>query len=170
LDIAVEHAIFSGMNVCFRPLVALGLCLLGASLHAASLAVGDAAPAFSVKDQHGAEFVFTNGVRFLLVATEMASGKSANLKLAEQGAGFLEKHQAVYLMDIHSMPGVARMFALPKLRRYPQRILLVEKAETLSTIPARPARVTVLALTPAGRVRNISYWDPVREPVADYLQ
>jgi hypothetical protein len=25
--------------------------------------------------------------------------------------------------------------------------------------------VTVLALTSAGRIRKISYWDPVREPV-----
>ena len=69
-------------------------------------------PALAVNDQHGKEFVFTNSVRFLVVATEKACGTAASHKLAEQGAGFLEKHQAVYVMDIHTMPSVARVFAL----------------------------------------------------------
>src|ERR1035438_1594197 len=116
------------MNLNFRWLVVLGFCLLWVSARATELVVGDAVPAFSAKDQHGKEFVFTNGTQFLLVATERACGTSANHKLAEQGAGFLEKHQAVYVMDIHAMPFVARLFALPKMRKYPQRIVLVETA------------------------------------------
>ena len=53
-------------------------------------------PVFAAKDQHGKEFVFTNSVRFLLVATERAVGTSVNHKLAEQSAGFLERQQAVF--------------------------------------------------------------------------
>jgi hypothetical protein len=159
-----------GINMNFRRLVFLGFCLVWISARAAQLAVGDAVPTFSAKDQHGKEFNLTNGVKFLLVATEMACAKSANQKLAEQGAGFLEKHQAAYVLDIHSMPSIARVFALPKMRKYPQRIVLVETAETLAAFPVQPGRVTVLALTSAGRVRKISYWDPAREPVAGCLQ
>ena len=103
------------MKLNFRWLLVLGFCLLWVSARAAPLAVGDAVPSFSAKDQHGKEFVFTNGVHFLLVATERACGTSANHKLADQGAGFLEEHQAIYVMDIHTMPGVARLFALPKM-------------------------------------------------------
>lgn len=158
------------MNLNFRWLVVLGFCLLEISARAAQLTVGDAVPTFSAKDQHGMKFVFTNGTQFLLVATERACGTSANHKLAEQGAGFLEKHQAVYVMDIHTMPGVARLFALPKMRKYPQRIVLVETAGTLAWVPAQPGRVTVLALTPAGRIRKISYGIPDSEPVAGCLQ
>ena len=153
-----------------RRLFILGLCLAAISAHAAQLAVGDAVPAFSLKDQHGKEFNFTIGVQFLLVVTDMGSAKSANKKLAEQGAGFLEKNHAAYLMDIHSMPGIARVFALPKMRKYPQRIVLVEDAKTLAAFPSKPERVTVLALTPDGRIRKISYWDPAGEPVAGYLR
>jgi hypothetical protein len=153
----------------FRRLIVLGFCLVGMTAHAAQLAVGDAVPALSLKDQHGKEFDFTNGVRFLLVVKEMGAAKAANQKLAEQGAGYLEKNGAAYLMDIHSMPGIARVFALPKMRKYPQRIVLVEDATTLSAFPARPERVTVLALTPEGKIRKISYWDPAQEPVAGYL-
>ena len=132
--------------------------------------VGDAVPAFSAKDQFGTNFVFTNGVQFLLVATEMASAKSANSKLADQGTGFLEKHQAVYLMDVHTMPSIARFFAFPKLRKYPHRIVLVDAAATLANFPTQPGRVTVLELAPEGRIRKIGYWNPDVEPVAKYLK
>ena len=159
-----------GMNMTFRSLLVLGFCLLGLSACATELVVGDAVPVFSAKDQHGKEFVFTNGTQFLLVAMERACGTSANHKLADGGAGFLEKHQAVYVIDIHTMPGVARFFALPKMRKYQQRFVLVETPETLAWVPAQPGRVTVLALTSVGRIQKISYWNPDSEPVAGYLQ
>jgi hypothetical protein len=158
------------MKQQFRWLIVLGFLLLWLSASAAPLAVGDAVPAFSAKDQFGTDFNSTNGTRFLLVATEMAPARLANQKLAGQGAGYLEKYQAAYLMDIHTMPGIARFFALPKMRKYPQRIVLVDSAETLAAFPTQPGRVTVLALTPAEHIRKISYWDPASEPVAGYLQ
>jgi hypothetical protein len=153
------------MKINFCRLCILAFCLPWFSALAAPLAVGDAVPVFSAPDQHGKEFIFTNGVQYLLVATEMACGKAANQKLAAQRAGYLETNAAAYLLDIHLMPAVARVFALPKMRKYPQRIVLVESAETLAALPTQPGRVTVLALTSAGRIRKISYWDPVREPV-----
>ena len=153
----------------FRRLFALGFFLLCLYAHAAQLAVGDAVPAIVANDQHGTAFQFTNGVRFLLIVKEMACSKSANQQLAAEGAGFLEKKQADFLMDIHTMPGFARVFALPKLRKYPHRIVLVDTADALAVFPAQPGRVTVLELTPARRVQKISFWDPDREPVAGVL-
>jgi hypothetical protein len=158
------------MKLIVRWLLVLGFCLQSLSACAAPMAVGDAVPAFVAKDQHGKEFVFTNNVRFLLVATEREPGTSANNKIAAPGAGFLEKYQAVYVMDIHTMPGVAKLFALPKMRKYPQRIVLVETAGVLAWVPTQPGRVTVLALTPAGRIEKISYWNPDSEPVVGYVQ
>jgi len=159
------------MILRFRRWIVLVSFLLGLSARTAPLAVGDAVPAFAAPDQHGREFHFssTNRLQFLLVATEMACGKAANLKLAEQGADFLETNHAAYLMDIHTMPAVARLFALPKLRKYPQRIVLMESSATLALFPGQPGRVTVLALTAEGRIRKISYWNPVAEPVARCL-
>ena len=158
------------MKKQFQRLLALGIFLLCLSVRAAPLAVGDAVPAIVANDQHGVAFQFTNGIRFLLVVTEMAASKSANQKLAAAGAGFLEQHHAACLMDIHTMPAIARVFALPKLRKHPHRIVLVDAADALAAFPAQPHRVTVLALTPAGRVGKISYWDPAGEPVAEFLK
>jgi hypothetical protein len=153
----------------------LWLCALGlgwpcVSIRAATLAVGDAVPAIVAADQHGTAFKFTNGLRFLLVVTEMACAKTANQRLAAAGSGFLEKHQAAYLMDIHTMPAIGRFFALPKMKKYPQRIVLVEDAATLASFPTQPERVTVLAISPAGRVQKISFWDPAREAIAGFLE
>lgn len=146
------------------------MCLFCRTVPGAPLQVGDAVPAFAAKDQHGAAYSFTNGAAFLLVATERRSAKSANQKLAGEGAGFLAKHHAAYLMDIHAMPAVARYFAFPKLRKYPQRIVLVDNAETLSRVPVQPGRVTILKLTPDGRIAKISFWQPASEPVVDVLK
>ena len=154
----------------FRWLVVLAFCLLGISAHPAELAVGEAVPVISAKDQRGSEFILTTNIQFLLVATEMACATTANHKLAEQGTGFLEKYHAAYVMDIHTMPAVGRMFAFPKMRKYPQRIVLVDSPDTLAAFPVQSGRVTVLALTTTGRIQKISYWNPAQEPVEGCFQ
>ena len=148
----------------------LFVLLLWFPAHAAPLAVGDAVTPLVAQDQFGKDFILTTNIQFLLVATEMNSAKAANHKLAEQGAGFLEKHQAAYLMDVHTMPSIARWFAFPKMRKYPQRIVLVDSAETLATVPVQTNCVTVLAITAAGRIRKVSYWNPAGEPVEGFLR
>ena len=153
------------MKCLIRSWLALGICLFSLPGRAAPLAVGDAVPEISAKDQYGTHYAFTNGTAFLLIATEMESAKAANQKLAGEGEGFLEKQHAAYLMDIHTMPGIARFFALPKLRKYPQRIVLVEKAGSLDWVPLKPGHVTVLKLSPDGRIQQIRYWDSACEPV-----
>ena len=68
-------------------------------------------------------------------------------------------------MDIHTKPAIARAFALPKMRKYPHRIVLVETAGTLVWVSVQSDRMTVLALTSAGRIQRVSYWNPDSEPV-----
>jgi len=158
------------MKMKFHRLAILIFCLPWMPAPAAPLAVGDALPALVAKDQFGKDFTLNTNIQFLLVVTEMACAKAANKKLAEQGAGFLELHHAACLMDIHAMPAVARFFALPKMRKYPHRIGLVDSAGTLAGFPVQPGRVTVLALTPTGHIQAISYWNPASEPVAGCFQ
>lgn len=143
------------------------ICL---NAHSAQLSVGDALPVITAKDQRGTNFVSTNDLRYLLVVVEMGCAKAANLKLAAKGAGYLETHHAAYLMDIHTMPEIARFFAFPKLRKYPMPIVLIDAAVTLRDFPVQPGRITVLALTPAGRIAKITYWNPASEPVDGCFQ
>lgn len=158
------------VNVCYRFLLAVGLGCLCPSAWSAPLVAGDGVPAFTAKDQFRQEFNSTNQLRFLLVATEMAVAKTANHRLAAMGPGFLEKNGAAYLLDIHTMPGVARFFAFPKLRKYPQHIVLVDSASSLARFPTRPGQITVLALNPKGIIQAITYWDPVHNPAGGIFQ
>ena len=140
----------------------LGAALAG-SVHASELAVGDPVPAFSAKDQVGKEFQSRSGLRFLLLGFEMSASKAANGRLAGLGAGWLEQQHAAYVLDIHTMPAVARFFALPKMRKYPQRIVLGEDEKLLAAFPRKPDRITVLVLTPEGRIQEIRYWNPAAD-------
>ncbi len=136
---------------------------------AATLAVGDALPEIKAQDQFGTNFILTTNVQFLLVAMDMDSSKVANQKLATLGADFLKNHRAVYLMDVHTMPSVARFFTFPKLRRYPHPIVLVDSETTLANMPVQSNRVSVLKIS-AGRIEKISYWNPASEDVAGFLR
>ncbi len=136
---------------------------LTTSAWAGELAVGDTVPVFSAKDQFGKAFQFEAGLRFLLLGFDLSTGKQANHRLAELGAGGLEKHGAAYVLDIHTMPAVAKFFALPKMQKYPHRIVLAETASLLAAFPHQPEKITVLALTPAGKIREFRYWNPAAE-------
>ena len=101
---------------------------------------------------------------------DMDSAKAANQKLAAEGTGFLEKHNAVYLMDVHTMPAVGQFFALRKMRKYPQRIILIETANSMNWVPVKTNHITVLKLTKEGKVQKISYWQPATEAAGDVFK
>ena len=148
---------------------ALSFAAIVLSLQAGELAVGDAVPAFTAPDQFGKEFKLAPGLGYLLLGFDMSASKAANLKLAELGSGWLEKHSAAYVLDIHTMPGIARIFALPKLRKYPHRIVLAETESLLAPFPRQPEKITLLVLTPAGRIKEIRYWDPTKEALGTLM-
>ena len=143
-----------------RLITALCLFYFSANALAGSLTVGEAVPSFAAKDQFGKEFKFTPGLHFLLVGFDMNAGKLANHKFADLGPGWLEQRGAAYVLDIHTMPAVARLFALPKMRKYPQRVVLAETATLLAPFPRQPEKITILELAPDGVIRAIRFWDP----------
>lgn len=143
---------------------------LAITVNARELAVGDAVPAFSVKDQFGKEFTFAPGPKYLLLGFDMSASKAANRKLAKLGEGGLDRCGAIYAMDIHSMPGIARVFALPKMQKYPFRVILASTADVLAPFPHQPEKITVLALTPEGKIREVRYWDSANEASTKALE
>ena len=158
------------MNQFIRLTLLIGLFAICSAAAAELLKEGGVIPEIVAKDQHGTAYTFTNGTAYLLIALDMDSAKAANQKLAAEGSGFLEKHNAAYLMDIHPMPGIAKFFALPKMRKYPQRIILIETANTMNWVPTKANHVTVLKLTPDGKIETISYWKPASEAATDLFK
>lgn len=149
--------------------IALALAII-LPAQAEPLEVGGKIPKLSAQDQHGVAYTFTNGTACLLIAMDMDSAKAANQKLAAEGSGFLEKHNAAYLMDVHTMPAVGQFFALRKMRKYPQRIILIETKDTMNWVPVKANHVTVLKLTKEGKVEKISYWQPATEAATNLFK
>ncbi|HEY0946428.1 MAG TPA: hypothetical protein VGD81_14220 [Opitutaceae bacterium] len=144
--------------------VFLASLLFAASLHAASpYQAGDTFEAFTTKDQHDRPYTFAPGVRHVIVSFVMGTGRDANAFFAKQPADYLDRHQAIFVSNIHGMPGIGRRFALPKMKKYPHRILLADEEHFLDRYPAQERKLTVLDLDADGKVASVRFLDPEKE-------
>lgn len=140
------------------------------SVNADPYATGSKVEAFNAKTQHDKEFTFKPAeIRFLLVTHDMETGKKANAVLTTVGPENLSGKKVVYLANIHGMPGVGRMFALPKMRKYSHTIILGDDAALIAKFPEQKNKVTVMTLS-GGKVISVKYWDPGAEAVDDFLK
>ncbi|HVJ45074.1 MAG TPA: hypothetical protein VM511_01735 [Luteolibacter sp.] len=150
--------------------------VIGATICAAAMTFagpyekGDAVSSFKAEDQHGKAFTFESGnTRYLLVSHDMETGKKANAALSNLGKDHLDDKKAVYVANIVGMPGIGRMFAIPKMKKYSHRIILGDDEALIAKFPQQAGKVTVLKLS-GGKVAGISYWIPGTESVDDYLK
>lgn len=136
--------------------------LSAADAPAETYAVGDAFTAFSVKDQHekDARVSPALGTRHLVVSFSMGTGKAANRFFEKKGAAWLDDNQAVFLANIYGMPGIGRMFALPKMQKYPHRILLGDDEHLLDRFPEQKGKLTVFDFNADGTISGIRFLDP----------
>jgi hypothetical protein len=127
--------------------------------------VGDKFVAFDALDQHEKSVKVSPqaGVRHLIVSFTMSSGKSANKVFGDKGAAYLEKHHAIFLANIYGMPGIGRMFALPKMKRYPHRIVLGDDEHLLDRFPTEDKMLTMLSFDAQGAITTIRFLDPKQD-------
>jgi hypothetical protein len=88
------------------------------------------------------------------------AGKAANRYFSEQGAAYLPAEEAVFIANIYGMPGIGRLFAMPKMRKYPHRIMIADEEGLLDFLPQENGVVTVFELNEIGGIESIIYWDP----------
>ncbi len=142
-----------------RRLVFLALATFSAAcVQAADLyKTGDVLTPFTVKDQHEQTFTFTPGPRTVIVSFAMGTGKDANRWLAKQPADFLAKNQTLFIANIYGMPAIGRFFALPKMKKYPHRILLADDEHLLERFPTQADKLTVIRLDPTAKITAIEF-------------
>jgi hypothetical protein len=152
-------------------IVSLAASILGTALSlAAPYEAGQSIESFKAKDQHEKDFTLKpSETRFLLISHDMETGKKANAALTALGKDFLPNKKAIYVANIHGMPGVGRMFALPKMKKYQHRIILGDDAALIARFPQQAGKITVLALQ-SGKVKSIKYWTPGAEKIDDFLK
>ena len=147
----------------FLATLATLLGLAASAFAAEPYKVGDTFAAFTTKDQHDKEFTYAGGARLVLVAFEMGPGKAANAFFDKQPASFLDEHHAVFIANIYGMPGIGRAFALPKMRKYPHRILLADAEGFLARYPSQEDQLTVLSLDDKGVVTAVRFVNPKKD-------
>ena len=114
-------------------------------------------PALSLKDQHDKPVAIPADTRWLLFSTEKPVSDMVASVLSTEPAGAMARMHLVYVVDLSAMPGmVKRMFALPKLRKLPFAVGLVQKPEITAHLPRKPGEVTLITLE-QGRVQAIGY-------------
>ena len=121
------------------------LLLLAAPAGAEPLAVGDRLEPFSLEDQHGAEHRIDASVSVILLSRDMKGGDVLERALEGTTAEMLSERKAVYVADISGMPRlVARLFALPSMRKRPYPMLLDRDGSRTRHLPSVEARATLI--------------------------
>lgn len=156
------------INKCAAVLLLSLFSIVAAS--AEPYAHGEKMTSFKAKDQYDVEYEFKpTNMKYLLISHDMETGKKANTVLTTLGKNYLSNHKAAYLANIHGMPGIGRMFAIPKMKKYAHRIVLGDDADLIAKFPEESGKVTVIALS-EGKVKSISYWSPGETALEDLLK
>lgn len=157
-------------SISNRLIVLATLATTVSSAFSAPYQKGDQVSGFQSETQHEQAYVLKPAsVRYLLVSHDMDTGKKANAVLTTVGPDKLTAKKVVYVANIHGMPGIGRMFAMPKMRKYSHTIVLGDDAELIARFPEESGKVTVLTLE-AGKVVAVSYWAPGVDALDDFIK
>ena len=108
---------------------------------------GDRIAVFTLEDQHGEAHTLDGGVALLLFNRDMDGGKLIKQALEIAPAGSLSSRRALYVSDISRMPKlVAKMFALPSMRKRPYAMLLDRDGTTTARLPSAEGQATLILL------------------------
>jgi hypothetical protein len=127
--------------------LAVSIALSAFQAGAEPYAVGDRIAAFTLEDQHGEAHTLSQDVTLLLFSRDMDGGDLIKAALSDAPAGFLTSRNALYLADISRMPKlIAKLFALPSMRKRPYAMLLDRDGATTARLPSAEGRATLIYL------------------------
>ncbi|MEE8311005.1 MAG: hypothetical protein V3R77_02025 [Candidatus Binatia bacterium] len=106
---------------------------------------GDRLERIVLEDQHGVERAVDDSLDVIVFTRDMDAGDIVKAALADTTAEQLDARHVVYVTDISAMPAmVARLLALPKMRKRPYPMLLDRDGDATARFPARAGLVTIL--------------------------
>ncbi len=130
--------------------------LLLVATFANALNIGDATPTFDIKDQFEKTHKIAADAKTILVAADKGTSEILRDYLLAKDKNFLTANKAYYVADISGMPSlIAKFFALPKMKKYPFSILLVDENQTKS-FTKKEGNITIYSVE-NGKVKDIKY-------------
>lgn len=128
------------------------------------LNVGQNFPIFTLNDQFDKEVALTSNTSWVLFSKE----KDVNAMVH----GVLQSHKdfvsqgGLYVVNISAMPSlVTKLFAMPKMRKYPYSMALDTEGTTTNTWPVQTGAATLFKLK-GGRIEEIVYIKTAEELTA----
>jgi len=137
----------------------LWISLLFGSVVFAGFKVGDKLPDITLQDQFGETMKVAVNDRLLILSFEKEVAiKTANL-LKTKSKGYLQVHHIKYISDISKMPSfITSMFALPKMKKYPFPVMLIEN-DSGKSFAKKEGKVTLYRLKKL-KITDIQFVDP----------
>jgi len=133
---------------------------------AAPYAVGDRLTGFTLENQHDEAGRVDASTKVVLFSRDMDGGKLIKEALEDVPQEELDDRGAVYVSDISGMPRlVARLFAVPSMRKRPYAMLLDREGEVTARLPDVEGEATLIFLSDLeiDRVEHASNSDAVRD-------
>lgn len=116
-------------------------------------------PALTLADQHDVESTVGAETRIVVFARDMDAADIVEEALADNGAALLADADAVFVSDIHRMPGIiTRLFALPSMRKRPYRMLLDREGTATADLPSQEEKVSLIRLDEL-EIKSVDYID-----------
>ncbi|APW66892.1 hypothetical protein LPB137_13980 [Poseidonibacter parvus] len=136
--------------------------LLLVATFANALNIGDSTPTFEIKDQFEKMHKISADAKTILVAESRGTSVIIREYLLTKDTDFLAKNKAHYIADISGMPSlISKFIALPKMKKYPFSILLVDEEQSKS-FNTKDDKITVYTVTD-GKVSNVKYIETTEE-------
>lgn len=130
--------------------------LLFVATFANALNLGDATPTFKINDQFEKAHTIAADTKTILVAADKGTSEILRDYFLTKEKGFLEANKAYYVADISGMPSlIAKFFALPKMKKYPFSILLVDENQT-KEFTKKEGNITIYSVM-NGKISDIKY-------------
>lgn len=121
------------------------ILLAALSLAAAPYKVGQSVMPLDLSDQFGKRVTLKVMPKTLIMAFEKGTGATVNEYLTLQSKEYLAKNKAAFVADISQMPKfITESFALPKMRKYTHRVLLIQDEEQGLNFPAQEGKITIM--------------------------
>ncbi|MDD2384312.1 MAG: hypothetical protein PHN18_09005 [Sulfurospirillaceae bacterium] len=129
-----------------KRLLLVVLTLLPLGLFAEALTLGMPIHSFAFKDQFEKTLSPTPQTKQIIIAFSKAQGEIVKTFL-EAHPHYLHENNALYLMDASEVPGmVLSMFMLPKFKKYPYSIGLIQEEKDVALFPKKEDHITILTL------------------------
>ena len=120
--------------------------------------VGKPFPPYTVQDAFEQTTIVDLPGAFVAPASEKDVSEKVNEWLKTKAPDYLPRHATEYVSDITPMPGIiTELFARPKMKKYPFKILLARDEAFAKTYPAQKGKIAVYTLDDAQVLKDVAY-------------